>query len=810
MEKHSRKAYKNHIGVYRDMILQKVLKNLEYDKILEKLKKYAGSEKARIDIAGLVPAYSFDETLRLLKETFEADKLIHEHAINLSFAFDDISFVLDRAEKRALLTMDEILKVGRVLKASRQIKTAVSKIEDENISVLKEKANLIYTDKTLEDKIFSSILSSFEMSDNASAELRLIRGKIKKCNEEIRAKLNRFITSAAYASYLQDNVVTIRDNRRVILVKSEFKGMIPGLVHGQSASGSTLYVEPMEIFELNNRLKTLLSDEGFEIERILREFTAAIGGNLGYIKYGFDLITELDIIFAKAAFAKSMKAVRPNLNARGYINIIKGRHPLVDPEKVVPVSLNLGRDFNILMITGPNTGGKTVTLKLVGLFTLMTQTGLFIPSREDTEISVFGGVFSDIGDEQSIEQSLSTFSSHMTNIIKILDEFDGNSLLLLDELGAGTDPVEGAALALAITEYIEKKGAKAVVTTHYNELKEFSLTEKNVENASLDFNPETFAPTYNLVIGVPGASNAIKIAARLGLNRSVVDRANSVVGDERRQFENIIIAAEAARKKAAAYLEEVEREKAEIDRQLAEAREERQRLGLEREKFSQNVKKETRAIIENSAFEAEEIIAEMKRLQRSDDGAAIFEAARLRKKLSGLAPEIEAGEDIEEFVRLNGEVRVGDEVYITSLKARGTVCELSQNDAAVKIGTMKARVKREDMYKISVKKNPKESKNENEKGGRGVNFSKPIDLEIVRAEINLIGMNIEEATYYLENFIDRAVTNGLNEVRIIHGTGTGRLGRGIQSYLMKHKNAASFRYGKYGEGERGVTVLTLK
>ncbi|MDR2090547.1 MAG: endonuclease MutS2 [Clostridiales bacterium] len=798
------------------MISRKVLHDLEYDKILEKLKKHAGSERARIDIGGLVPSVSFDEVSRLLKETYEADKLIYQYALNLSFAFDDIGGVLDRAEKRAVLTMDEILKVGRVLRVSRQIKTAIGKVEDENISILREKANLLYTDRTLEESIFSSILSSFEMSDNASYELKAIRGKIKKCNDEIRAKLSRFVTSAAYSKFLQDNVVTMRDNRHVILVKSEFKGMIPGLIHGQSVSGSTLYVEPMAVFESNNRLKTLISDEEFEIERILREYTAMIGANCGYIRFGFALITELDIIFAKASLAKSMKAVRPNLNNRGYFNIIKGRHPLVDPEKVVPISPRLGRGFNILIITGPNTGGKTVTLKLAGLFALMTQTGLFIPAQEDTEMNVFEGIFSDIGDEQSIEQSLSTFSSHMTNIIKILDGFTENSLLLLDELGAGTDPAEGAALALAMTEFIEKKGAKAIVTTHYNELKEFSLTKENVENASLDFDPETFAPTYNLIIGVPGTSNAIKIAQRLGLNAEIAARAKAAVGDERRQFENIIIAAETARKKAAAYLETVEKEKAEIDAKLSEIRLESRKIREEREKFNQNIKKETKNILENAEYEAEEIIAEMKRLKKISGDAAIFEANRLRKKLIGLAPETSAddgGETLceDEFVRLEGEAKAGDEVYIISLKARGTVAGLSKNGAEVKIGAMKTHVKKEDMYRIRLKNPPKNPKSgENAGAARGVNFSKPIDLEIVRAEINLIGMNVDEAVYRLEGFIDRAAANGLGEVRIIHGTGTGALGRGIQAYLKGHKNAASFRYGRYGEGERGVTVLTLK
>ncbi|MDR2047432.1 MAG: endonuclease MutS2 [Clostridiales bacterium] len=806
------------------MISLKVQKTLEYDKILERLKKYAGSERAKTEIERLAPAVSYEDTSRLLKETAEADRLIHEYALNLSFAFDDVSFILERAEKMSLLTMDEVLKIGKLLRVSRQIKTAMAKVCDGEITLLKEKANLLYTDASLENRIFASIITPFEMSDNASPELRAARVKIKKCGEEIRVKLNRFITSPTYQKYLQDNVVTIRDNRRVILLKSEFKGAIPGLVHGQSATGSTLYVEPLEVFELNNRLKALLSDESFEIERVLREFTAAVCENCGFIRYGFGLATELDIIFAKAAMAKSMKAVRPNLNGHGFIDIIKGRHPLIDTDRVVPVSLNLGRDFNILMITGPNTGGKTVTLKLVGLFALMTQTGIFIPAHQDTVMGVFVSVFADIGDEQSIERSLSTFSSHMTNIVNILNSFDNNSLLLLDELGAGTDPAEGAAIALAVTEYIEKKGAKAVITTHYNELKEFSLAHKNVENASTDFDSETFAPTFKLILGVPGASNAVKIAEKLGLNKEITERADELIGSERRQFENIINAAERARKKAEAYLETAEAERADAERRLAEIRAERKRLEEEREAFNRKSAIDRKTVIENAADEAAEIIDEMKRLKKAADDAALFEAARLRKKLSALAETADGYEDagsaapfksdgaggvVENggITRESGEIKSGDAVHITSLRVNGTVSDVSPGGATVKIGGLTAHIKMNDMFKIRSGKNGSAGTAD---GGRIASLSTPTSTESAPSEINLIGMGIDEAVYYVDNFIDRAVTGGLNEVRIIHGRGTGRLGKAIQRHLASHKNAAAFRYGGYGEGERGVTILTLK
>ncbi|MDR3263361.1 MAG: endonuclease MutS2 [Clostridiales bacterium] len=786
------------------MITKKVLKTLEYDKILEQLKKFAGSEKAKNDIDGLQPAVVFGEAERLLKETAEADKLLYEYALNLSFSFDDITFVLERAEKMSLLTMDEILKVGRLLRVSRTIKTALSKIDDADITLLKEKSNLLFTDKALEDKILNSIISAYEMSDNASYELKAIRHRIKKCNEDIRAKLSHYITSAAYQKYLQDNIITVRDNRHVILVKSEFKGMIPGLVHGQSATGSTLYVEPMSVFEMNNRLKALLSDEAFETERILREFTALICTNCGFIKYGFELTAALDTVFAKAAYAKSINAVRPNINGRRYTSIIKGRHPLIDAGKVVPISLSVGKEYNILMITGPNTGGKTVTLKLTGLLTLMAQSGLFIPAHCDSDIGVFEGIYSDIGDEQSIEQSLSTFSSHITNIVNILEAFDDKSLLLLDELGAGTDPTEGAALALAVTAHIKEKGARAIITTHYNELKEFSLTEDKVENASMDFDPETFAPSYHLIIGVPGASNAIKIAERLGLKPEIIARADGAVGGDRKQFENIIISAENARKKALINLEAAERERAEALKILADAERERNKLEQEREKFNQNIKSQAKLLIENAASEAAEIIEEMKILQKRNDEAAIFEARKLKKRIVQTDIESEAAPKNREIVREEGEIKLGDPVYVISLKTTGTAAEISRNGILVKIGALKTHVKKDDVYKIKPEKVSEPKKT------ASVNLSKPLNTEIVPYEINLLGKNIDEALYLVENFIDRAVTGGLSEVRIIHGVGTGKLGRAVQEYLKGHRNAASYRFGRYGEGERGVTVLTLK
>ncbi|MDR1939888.1 MAG: endonuclease MutS2 [Clostridiales bacterium] len=793
------------------MITQKVLKTLEYDKILERLKKHAGSEKAKSDVALLVPSVDIKETERLLTETFEADKLMHEYALNLSFAFDDISFILERAEKASLLTMDEILKVGRVLKASRLVKAAVAKVDDGEILLLKQKTNAIFTDKALEDKIIHSIISPFEMSDNASFELKLIRQKIKRCNEEIRAKLNHFVTSAAYQKYLQDNVITVRDNRHVILVKSEFKGAIPGLIHGQSATGSTLYVEPMAVFDMNNKLKALLSDEEFEIERVLRAFSALITQSGGFIKYGFELMTELDIIFAKAAYAKSIRAVRPNINKKRYIDIVKGRHPLIDEKKVVPISLSVGRGFDILMITGPNTGGKTVTLKAAGLFCLMAQTGLFVPASPDTSLGVFDGIFSDIGDEQSIEQSLSTFSSHMLNIIGILNDFDKNSLLLLDELGAGTDPTEGAAIALAVTAHIKSVGAKAVITTHYNQLKEFSMTESGVENASMDFDPETFAPTYRLAVGIPGTSNAIKIAERLGLPSHIVKTAASLIGEDRRQFENIIVAAEKAKKKAESDLSSAERDRLEAEEELNKIKRERAAFDAERERFRQNLKGQTRIILENASDEAVEIIEEMKRLLKLSDEAALFEARRLKKRLAERAGEYADDADCgrgekqnAEIIKEDGQISVGDLVFISSLRAKGRVSGLSKTGALVDIGGIKTRLSVGDIYKI------KDLSQNNRTADKAVNLSKPIELQAAPSEINLIGKNIDEALYYLDGFIDRAVTGGLGEVRIIHGVGTGKLGRAIQQYLKGHRNTAEFRYGKYGEGERGVTILRLK
>ncbi|MDR1905590.1 MAG: endonuclease MutS2 [Clostridiales bacterium] len=790
------------------MIKSKVLSTLEYDKILERLKKFAASERAKSDILRLSPSTEYQKVSALLDETVEADIILYEYDANLSLCFDDICPVLERAKKMSLLTPEEILKIGRFLKAARQTKIAVMSVEDVRITLLREKANLLYIDKTLEERIISSIIGPYEIADTASAELKAIRDKIKKCNEEIRAKLNHFITSASYQKYLQDNVVTVRDGRHVILVKSQFKGMIPGLVHGQSATGATLYVEPMSVFEMNNKLKALLSDEEFEKERILREFTAIIGANHGFLSYGFELMTELDIIFAKAAYAKSINAVRPEIDKKNRINIIYGRHPLINERSVVPVSIKLGGEYNILMITGPNTGGKTVTLKLTGLLTLMAQTGLFIPAHEDSSVGVFSAVFSDIGDEQSIEQSLSTFSSHMTNIIKILDEFDKNSLLLLDELGAGTDPAEGAALALAITSHIKNKGAKAVITTHYDELKEFSLTEAEIENASMDFDPVSFEPTYKLIIGIPGASNAIRIAERLGLNGDIVKHAESLIGSERRQFENIIISAERARKKAVENFEISKKEREETERRLTEVTEEQKKLDKERERFRADIKKQTQRLIEEAAEEAEAIISSLKEQLKKNDESALFEANRLKKRLENLAAKDNNEEQgafkdsvDDKIIREDGEIEPGCSVYVKSIKAKGIVADVSTKNLLIKIGAVTTRIKIDDVFKI---------KSQNSKETKVVNINKPLNIESVPSEINLLGKNIDEAIYMVDNFIDRAVTGGLGEVKIIHGVGTGKLGRAIQQHLSAHKNAASFRYGVYGEGERGVTFVKLK
>ena len=521
------------------MNIDRAVKILQFDKILENISKFAYSQKAKEDIFQIKPFQNKDFINELLTQVEEADKILFFHSISPSFYLDDISFAMEKAKVFSILSMNELLKIARVLRTSRNLQSSIMNIKDESIILLKNISSQIFIDSELEKDINQSILSETEMSDNASIELRNIRINIRRIGERIKTKLNSFVSSSSYSKYLQDNIVTVRGDRYVIPLKSEYRGSIPGLIHDQSASGSTIYLEPMAIIDLNNELKSAIIEESYEIERILKVFSIRISEEVEEINLSFQKIVQLDTIFAKAMYANSQNAIKPKINEKGYLYINCGNHPLIKKENVISNTIYIGKEFNMLFITGPNTGGKTVCLKMVGLFVIMALSGILVPSK-DADIGIFDNVFCDIGDEQSIEQNLSTFSSHINNIKDIINNITQNSLVLLDELGAGTDPTEGASLALSISEYLYNSKAKTIITTHYNELKEYAVVKKGIENASMEFNPNTYNPTFKLIIGTPGSSNALLIAEKLGMKKEIIEKAKEGIKSEKVEFENIL------------------------------------------------------------------------------------------------------------------------------------------------------------------------------------------------------------------------------------------------------------------------------
>lgn len=681
------------------MFDQKSLNTLEYPKILERLAAFAQSQGGKQKARDLVPYENVTDALHALDETAEADRVLFEYSLSPSFAVDDIAEILTKAKKGATLAIPDIMKVGRSLRVSRRLKYTIDKVKD--CPILADMAMGLFENEFLEKKIFDAFLSETEVADNASNELRAIRIRIRKLNDNVRSKLQLFITSPKYSKYLQDNIITVRGDRYVIPVKSDCKGTIPGLVHDQSASGSTLFVEPMQIVELNNELKVELVNEQLEIEKILRDFSNQIEGCADGITYSYNTVVDMDMVFAKAQLAREYKATKPELNEDGVINIRAGRHPLIDGKKVVPVSLALAKDEKMLLITGPNTGGKTVTLKLVGLFTLMAMSGLFVPAKS-ANLSVFDGVYSDIGDEQSIEQSLSTFSSHIKNTIGILSVVTDKSLVLFDELGAGTDPGEGAALAVSIAEYLLKVGAKAFITSHFNDLKEFSLVTKGVVAASMEFDSNTFCPTYKLVMGAIGSSNALAIAKKLGLSDEIIDNAKSKISVEKRQFDNVLTAAEKTRMKAAELVNEASIDRENAAKALKDAEIEKKRIEEKREKLDESIRKETKRLIENSVEEANDVLDKIKEILNKPqvEDKDLFEARKLKKQLENMSADYEK-EAVVEDVRDDSPLKIGDNVYVKSLQKKGKLLSVNKRgEAQVSFGKLSVKVKKDDFYKV--------------------------------------------------------------------------------------------------------------
>ncbi len=790
---------------------EKTLKVLEYYKIVEKVSEKAESQLGKDMIKELKPERNLEKIEYLQNETREAlDLLVRKGAPPL-YGIHDISRELKLAEIGSTLSPGSLLKVSDMLRVSRNLKVYLKEAKDEGISnypIIQDLIDSLRVFKNIEDQIENAIVNEEEISDNASPTLKNIRRQIVSKNDAIKDRLNSIINSEKYKKYLQDTIITIREGRYVVPIKQENRRHFKGIVHDQSSSGATIFVEPLAVVELNNELRELYIKEREEIERILRELTELVQEKAEDIRNNQKILQRLDYIFAKGRYALEINGTMPLLNEDGYINIKKGRHPLLDPKVVVPIDIYLGEDFNTLVITGPNTGGKTVTLKTVGLLTLMAQSGLFIPANSNSQIAVFDKIFADIGDEQSIEQSLSTFSSHMTNIVSILKELEPNSLVLFDELGAGTDPVEGAALAMSILDNLLKMNIRTIATTHYSQLKIYALTTEGVKNASVEFDVETLSPTYKLLIGVPGKSNAFEISAKLGLPKYILDYAKSLVSKENVEFEDVLKAIDQDRRIAEENRFETEKLRAEVEKLKSELLREKERARENREKIITEAKEEARKILKAAKEEADEIVNQLKKISSNIEKDRLREIQQAQERLRGSLNEVESSlaKDIlsvksDEQIK---NLKVGETVYVLSLHQKGTVLELpdEEGNVQVQVGIMKVKVH------ISTLKRAEETEEEKTKTSmKDIIKSKSSN---VKNEIDLRGKTLDEAMLELDKYIDDVYLAGIKQAYIIHGKGTGILREGIRSYLKKHKHIKNFRTGNYNEGGTGVTVIELK
>ncbi|MBP5193688.1 MAG: endonuclease MutS2 [Clostridia bacterium] len=791
------------------MVSEKVLKMLEYGKVLDRAAEYAVLESSKTKLKNSLPANDFLSAEIALKTTAEADKLLYTYSVSGVDFFDEITDELDRAEKGATLSCAEILRVMRLMQSSRVTRRSVTAVDDDGIVYIRRAAESLFTDRYLENDIREKIISDDKIADNASETLYQIRRKIKRLNEQIREKLASFVRGNKL-KYLQENIVTMRGDRYVLPVKSEYRGQIKGLIHDQSSTGATLFIEPEAVVEMNNDLRTATIEESAEMEKILSDLSHSVGAISQHLRENIEFLSDVDVAFAKAEFAYKTKAFCPILREDGVIEIKKGRHPLIDAEKVVPLDISLGKEYNYLLITGPNTGGKTVCLKLAGLFTIMAASGFFVPAAEGSRLSFFESVFADVGDEQSIEQSLSTFSSHMKNIIEIVGSVNEKSLVLLDEIGAGTDPDEGGALAQAIIEKLVRSGSYGIITTHYSRLKEYAYVNPAVMNASMDFDGKTFAPLYKLVIGMPGSSNAIEISKRLGLGGEIADSAYGLLTENKISFENVLREAEKTRQEAESIRSEYYLLKREAAEELDSLRNDRAKFDAERQRFSQGVRAETRKIVNEKAEEAEEIIEEIKEIMKKSelDGGDIIRARTLKNKLENIKYGDDDLEDVPAPTKKAdiSSLKAGDRVYVRSIDGAGVVqrVSLKKKEVEVAVGSLRMNVKAEDLYEI------KESKPKN-KAKASVSFSRDVSAaKALTTEINVIGQTVEEALLSVDRFLDGCVIGNVEECRIVHGKGLFILGRAIQDHLKKDPRVKEYRYGAYGEGEKGVTIVRLK
>ena len=779
------------------------LRVLEYYKILEMLATHVVTDMGREACLNLEPSSDPEEIYAMQAQTEEANTVLAYNGANPMAYFKDVREYLKLAAVGATLSPKALLDIAEALKASRVVRNALV-TDREDTPLMTELGSRLATNRSLEEEIFNAIISEDEISDHASTDLYNIRRHMRQINDKVRDKLNSIIRSSNMQKYLQDAIITMRNDRYVVPVKAECRQFVPGLVHDQSGSGSTLFIEPMSVVEAGNELKQWMVKEKQEIERILAEFSARVAPDAALIASNLGILSNIDMIFAKAMLGREMKAVPPKLNTEGRINLIRARHPLIDPEKVVPSNLWLGGDFSTLIITGPNTGGKTVTLKTVGLMALMTQSGMQIPASYGSEMAIFDEVFADIGDEQSIEQSLSTFSSHMTNIVNILDAVTDKSLALFDELGAGTDPTEGAALAMSILEHLLKQKVTTMATTHYSELKVFALTTRGVENASVEFNVETLRPTYRLSIGVPGKSNAFEISRKLGLPDFLIDDAGARLTKDQVRFEDVIANAEYHRQVAEKERKLAEEAHIETTRLRDEAERLQKELASRREDEIRKAKAEARKIMVKAQRDAETIIADLKKV-RAGANVKEHELHELRGRLQSGVDANSESIAVKDEGKAPDKVNIGDTVELVNLGVKAEILTLpdARGECTVQAGALKLKANLKNM-RMSTPDKPKA--NAKKKAGGAANIS----VRAVERECDVRGMNVEEAILAIDMFLDGAMLNKLNEVNVIHGKGTGVLRAGVQKHLRSHPAVKEFRLGRYGEGEDGVTVVTLK
>lgn len=788
----------------------KVLKTLEYHKIIDRLTELAGSILGKELCKNLLPSSDIEEIRMLQAETSLALSMLYQKG-HVSFSgITDIRGSLKRLEVGSILGPSELLAICHLLEVCSRVK-AYSRKEntDAEPSALDVMFDALQPLTPVANEIRRCLPSEEEVSDDASPTLRSIRRAMRQMNDKVHAQLNSMVNGSS-RTYLQDAVITMRNGRYCLPVKAEYRGQVQGMIHDQSSTGSTLFIEPMAVIKLNNELRELEIREEKEIEVILANLSGQAGAELEALESDLTLLTKLDFIFARAQLSKSYNGSEPILNDRGVINIKKGRHPLLDKKKVVPIDIRLGKEFDQLIITGPNTGGKTVSLKTVGLFTLMGQSGLHIPAFDQSELAVFEEVFADIGDEQSIEQSLSTFSAHMTNIVSILNEANERSLVLFDELCAGTDPTEGAALAISVLSNLHRAGIRTMATTHYSELKVYALSTPGVENGCCEFNVETLCPTYRLLIGIPGKSNAFAISAKLGLSEYIIEEARGQLSQQDEDFESLISDLETSRVTIEREREEINHYKDEIERLKKRLEQKQETLDASRERILREANEQAHAILREAKEYADTTIKNFNKFgkQGIDSRAMEQERSRLREKMSSVEKNMTLKAQRAPSKELQPkDLHLGDSVRVLSMNLKGTVSTLpdAKGNLFVQMGILRSQVNIKDLEKIADIEAATPYKRQT--GSGKIRMSKSASVGI---EINLLGKTTDEAIAELDKYLDDAYLSHMPSVRIVHGKGTGALRKAVHNYLRRQKHVESYRLGEFGEGDAGVTIVTFK